>query len=107
MMEIIQPNAHPSSTNWLILITGVLLLALFSYCVPKQDEESSYLDEALQKAPDTYFEKAFVGPQDDGTYIVATSQRIDPAGVNITFPGRPVDLALAPDESILAVKNIN
>ncbi len=76
-------------------------------CQSPDQDKATYLDEALQKAPDPYFEKAFVGPQDDGTYIVATSQRIDPAGVNITFPGRPVDLALSPDESILAVKNIN
>jgi len=107
MMKLIQLKAHTPSTNLLILITGILFLAIFSYCVPKEDEERSYLDEALRKAPDAYFEKAFVGPQDDGTYIVATSQRIDPAGVHITFPGRPVDLALAPDESIVAVKNIN
>ncbi|MFN2439644.1 MAG: alkaline phosphatase family protein [Chitinophagaceae bacterium] len=47
-----------------------------------------------------------MGPQKDETYIVPTSQIIDPAGTTITFPGRPVDLALNPDETTLAVKNL-
>jgi len=94
--------------NYLFSLYIVLLsLALIISCRSGKDKEASYLDDALQLAPDAYFEQAFVGPQDDGTYIVATSQRIDPAGENITFPGRPVDLALCPDESILAVKNKN
>ena len=50
--------------------------------------------------------KALVGKQRDGSYIVPTSQIIDPAGATITFPGRPVDLALNPEETILAVKNM-
>jgi YVTN family beta-propeller protein len=90
-----------------ILYSGIILLGLIVSCSPQEDSRDAYLNEVLQQAPDAYFEKAFVGPQDDGTYIVATSQRIDPAGENITFLGRPVDLALNPDESILAVKNIN
>lgn len=90
-----------------ILYTGIILFGLVVSCSPKEDNRDDYLYEVLQQAPDAYFERAFVGPQDDGTYIVATSQRIDPAGENITFSGRPVDLALNPDESILAVKNIN
>ncbi len=53
------------------------------------------------------FEKnARVGKQTGETYIVPTSQIIDPAGITVTFPGRPVDLALHPDETILAVKNL-
>lgn len=91
----------------LFLYPSLLLLISLIGCTPEENNQKSYLEEALQKAPDAYFEKAFVGPQDDGTYIVATSQRIDPAGENIIFPGRPVDLALNADESILAVKNIN
>ncbi len=51
-------------------------------------------------------ERATVGRGDDGTYVVATQQIIDPAGESILFPGRPVDLALSPDESLLAVKNL-
>ncbi len=52
-------------------------------------------------------EKGTVGRGDDGTYVVATQQIIDPAGESVLFPGRPVDLALSPDESLLAVKNRN
>ena len=52
-------------------------------------------------------DRATVGRGDDGTYVVATQQIIDPAGESILFPGRPVDLALSPDESLLAVKNVN
>ncbi|MDP4290073.1 MAG: bifunctional YncE family protein/alkaline phosphatase family protein [Bacteroidota bacterium] len=53
------------------------------------------------------FEKqSLVGKQHDESYIVPTSQIIDPAGTTITFPGRPMDLALNPAETILAVKDI-
>lgn len=48
-----------------------------------------------------------VGINDDGTIYVPTEQIIDAAGFQITFPGRPVDLALSPNEQILAVKNRN
>ena len=95
------------SNVWLIFCTGILTLVLAVSCGQREKKQDSYLYEALQKTPDVFFERAIVGPQDDGTYIVATTQRIDPAGENITFPGRPVDLALNPDETILAVKNLN
>jgi YVTN family beta-propeller protein len=55
---------------------------------------------------DKFEKKSIVGEQKNGTYNVPTSQIIDPVGVTITFPGRPVDLALNPDETILAVKNL-
>ena len=97
VLKIMKP-----SNFWLIFLT----IALACSCDPNGEKQVSYLDEALQKTPDAFFERALVGPQDDGTYIVATTQRIDPAGENVTFPGRPVDLALNPDESILAVKNM-
>lgn len=58
-------------------------------------------------AKDKFDLKSHVGNQKDESYIVTTSQIIDPAGTTITFPGRPVDLALNPDETILAVKNLN
>lgn len=61
--------------------------------------------DVLQMEPDVAFHKAVVGPQEDGTYVVATTQRIDPAGESVAFEGRPVDLALSPDEGTLAVKN--
>jgi len=64
------------------------------------------IDEALELGPDLAFERAVVGPQDDGTWVVATTQRIDPAGDTVTVPGRPTDLALSPDGTLLAVKNM-
>lgn len=100
-------NHARKQNSLLIHFIAIIFLALVSSCGLKEEKQDSYLEEALQKAPDAYFEKAFVGPQHDGTYIVATSQRIDPAGENITFSGRPVDLAIHADESVLAVKNIN
>lgn len=51
--------------------------------------------------------KSIVGQQKNTSYVVPTSQIIDPAGMTVTFPGRPVDLALNPDETILAVKNLS
>ncbi|MDF3077688.1 MAG: Phosphoesterase family protein [Sphingobacteriaceae bacterium] len=62
---------------------------------------------AQQTEKDKFDKKAKVGKQADDSYVVPTTQIIDPAGTNITFPGRPVDLALNPSETILAVKNIN
>lgn len=56
---------------------------------------------------DRFEKKSIVGKQKDGSYIVPTSQIIDPAGTTIAFPGRPVDLALNPGETILAVKNLS
>lgn len=90
------------SNLWLIFLS----IAFVFSCGSKDEKQISYLDEALQRTPDSFFERAIVGPQDDGSYIVATTQRIDPAGENTIFLGRPVDLALNPDETILAVKNM-
>ncbi|HLP71510.1 MAG TPA: alkaline phosphatase family protein [Bacteroidales bacterium] len=56
--------------------------------------------------PDTFNSESPVGPQADGSYVVSTSQIIDPAGETVVFPGRPVDFALNSDETILAVKNM-
>lgn len=94
------------SNTWITLIVGIVILLLSGSCNQNGKQQNAYLDEALQKAPDAFFERALVGPQSDGTYIVATTQRIDPAGENIIFDGRPVDLALNPDESILVAKNM-
>jgi YVTN family beta-propeller protein len=46
-----------------------------------------------------------VGQQADKSYFVATGQRISPAGEQVEFFGRPVDLALSPSGAVLAVKN--
>lgn len=65
----------------------------------------SDLNTLMEKAPDTFPAQAAVGPQKDSTYVVATSQIINPAGETVTFPGRPVDLALNATGTLLAVKN--
>ena len=46
-----------------------------------------------------------VGPQPDGSILVPTNQLLRPAGLQVYFPGRPVDLALNPDRKLLVVKN--
>jgi YVTN family beta-propeller protein len=62
---------------------------------------------AQQKQKDSFEKKSQVGKQSDGSYVVQTAQMIRPAGNTVVFPGRPVDLALNPEETILAVKNLN
>src|SRR5262249_50276032 len=47
-----------------------------------------------------------VGVQPDGRIVVPTNQILKPAGMQITFPGRPVDLAFADDGQTLVVKNM-
>ena len=46
-----------------------------------------------------------VGPQPDESILVPTNQLLRPAGFQVHFPGRPVDLALIPDKNLLVVKN--
>ncbi len=65
------------------------------------------IQHALDAGPVEFLEQAVVGPQGDGTFIVATNQRIDPAGDQVMFYGRPVELALSPDGATVAVKNRN
>ena len=52
-------------------------------------------------------DRAIVGKQSDGTYFVPTGQTLTPAGRNIVFDGRPVDMALSPDGKRLAVMLLN
>src|SRR5688572_28892461 len=47
-----------------------------------------------------------VGAQPDGRVVVPTNQIIQPAGTQVLFPGRPVDLALIDDGKTLVIKNI-
>ena len=49
---------------------------------------------------------ATVGQQDEGGVVVPTNQVLNPAGLQVAFSGRPVGLALNPDESVLAVMNM-
>lgn len=46
-----------------------------------------------------------VGLQPDGRIVVPTNQILDPAGTQVTFYGRPVDLILIDDGKTLAVKS--
>ena len=52
-------------------------------------------------------ERLRVGVQPDGRIVVPTNQVLTPAGKQITFPGRPVDLALAEGGKTLVVKNMH
>src|SRR5260370_41104993 len=49
---------------------------------------------------------ATIGLQPDGSVVVPTNQVLRPAGKQITFPGRPVDLTLLEDGKTLVVKNL-
>ena len=46
-----------------------------------------------------------VGIQPDGRVLVPTNQMLKPAGKQLTFPGRPVDLQFSSDGATLLVKN--
>lgn len=70
-----------------------LLFSLFlASCQPQAGEKN---DLSTRK----------VGPQPDGSILVPTNQLLRPAGFQVLFPGRPVDLALSPDGKWLAVLN--
>jgi YVTN family beta-propeller protein len=86
------------------LLLAALLAGCASMPVRLPNLERGW-EEAYLGAPDAFLEKAVVGPMDDGTYVVPTTQLIDPAGDTILFPGRPTGLALRPDASLLAIKN--
>lgn len=80
----------------------VFFLTLISCCITTY----SIAQKTPKVAKDKFDKKSLVGKQKDDSYIVPTSQIIDPAGTTISFPGRPMDIALNPDETILAVKNL-
>ena len=48
-----------------------------------------------------------VGPLPDGETVLATSQLIQAAGDSLSFGGRPVDLALSPDDKTVYIKNMS
>src|SRR3954469_25342527 len=52
------------------------------------------------------YDQLKVGVQPDGRIVVPTNQILKPAGTQVTFPGRPVDLALIDDGQTLVVKNM-
>jgi len=47
-----------------------------------------------------------VGPQADGSVLVPSNQILQPAGFQVSLPGRPVDLSLISKGNFLLVKNI-
>ena len=47
-----------------------------------------------------------VGLQADGRIVVPTNQILQPAGTQVTFPGRPVDLLLIDGGRLLVLKNM-
>jgi YVTN family beta-propeller protein len=47
-----------------------------------------------------------VGPQADGSVALPTNQLLRPSGRQVTFPGRPVDCALADEGRTLVIKNL-
>jgi YVTN family beta-propeller protein len=47
-----------------------------------------------------------IGVQPDGRIVVPTNQILKPAGKQITFPGRPVDLAFTDEGRTLVIKNM-
>jgi YVTN family beta-propeller protein len=47
-----------------------------------------------------------IGVQPDGRILVPTNQFLQPAGKQVTFPGRPVDLVITNEGRTLVVKNM-
>ncbi len=78
------------NTSFLGIITFLILL--LTQCQHEPEQKDSLANRK-------------VGPQPDGSILVPTNQLLRPAGFQITFPGRPVDLALSPDGQWLAVLN--
>jgi len=52
-------------------------------------------------------ERLRVGVQPDGRIVVPTNQILKPAGKEVTFPGRPVDLGFVDHGRTLVVKNMD
>ena len=102
-MDMVDEKTHERTQfmrHCALIIVGSMLF--FSGCV--SSPYSRGVERAIEKAPGDFLAKAVVGPQGDGTYVVATTQIVAPAGESIEFPGRPTDIALSPDESVLVLK---
>jgi YVTN family beta-propeller protein len=59
-----------------------------------------YIIKSLQRINDQK-----VGMQADSSILVPSNQFLRPAGLQVYLPGRPVDMALTPDERFLLIKN--
>ena len=46
-----------------------------------------------------------VGPQPDGRFVTPTNQVVTPAGVQVSFNGRPLAIAVRPDQKTAAILN--
>jgi YVTN family beta-propeller protein len=46
-----------------------------------------------------------VGPQPDGSFVVPTNQVVTPAGTQINFNGRPLAIAVSPNQKTAAILN--
>jgi DNA-binding beta-propeller fold protein YncE len=74
------------------LITFLVITVLLAACFSRRQNDTDI---------------RHIGPQPDGSILVASNQLLRPAGFQVIFPGRPVDLVLTPDEKFLLVKNKN
>ena len=86
-----------------IHVSCILILLCLPGCTSGKKDTNF---ESIKENQDPFAKETLVGKQSNDTYVVSTSQIIDPAGVTVTFPGRPVDQALNSEETILAVKNM-
>ena len=85
-----------------ILLGVVSLVTLGLGCVTTRYDRA--IERSFARGPQEFLVKAVVGPQGDGTYVVATTQVVSSAGTMTFCAGRPSDLALSPDGLLLAVK---
>jgi YVTN family beta-propeller protein len=77
-----------------------ILTAIFSTSSPTVRAD----DQLILAASEQDLHK--IGVQSDGRIVVPTNQVVEPAGKQVLFPGRPVDLALLDQGHTLLVKNM-
>src|SRR2546427_2300354 len=66
----------------------------------------NFRQSGLSKTKETFrFLLSRVGIQSDQSVVVPSNQILRPAGTQISFPGRPVDMALSRDGKTLAILN--
>jgi YVTN family beta-propeller protein len=82
-----------------VLVVTVCTATLLFSC----GKNASHVDP-IETRSATNWQSVRVGPQPAGGHIVATEQLLTPVGRQIPLRGRLSDLALSPDEKLLAVK---
>src|SRR5258708_858780 len=85
------PGHGESFMRLLIVVAGWLIIEVITAHSPCRADD---------------FDRLKVGVQPDGRIVVPTNQVLKPAGRQVTFPGRPVDLVLADEGKSLVVKNM-